>query len=250
MRAKKRFTAGLLALLLLLLCATAALAAGGVPGAVLRARDGVVRIFSYQGKIGFSGTGFALSNDSAGAVILTNYHVVDGCSAYELYYDGNGPVELEIVAVSETQDLCVLRAGRKLKGLKPLPLANGVSSGEAVYALGYPGAADELSLQMMTTKEEMTVSNGIVSAIQDAGGVGNGSRRVKLVQTNTDISHGNSGGPMLNEKGQVVVVSTLSMNDFSVSGINGAVHVVSMQAFHKIPTLMVIVAVPAQKCNT
>ena len=231
MRAKKRFTAGLLALLLLLLCATAALAAGGVPGAVLRARDGVVRIFSYQGKIGFSGTGFALSNDSAGAVILTNYHVVDGCSAYELYYDGNGPVELEIVAVSETQDLCVLRAGRKLKGLKPLPLANGVSSGEAVYALGYPGAADELSLQMMTTKEEMTVSNGIVSAIQDAGGVGNGSRRVKLVQTNTDISHGNSGGPMLNEKGQVVGVSTLSMNDFSVSGINGAVHVDEVRSF-------------------
>ena len=43
MRAKKRFTAGLLALLLLLLCATAALAAGGVPGAVLRARDGAAR---------------------------------------------------------------------------------------------------------------------------------------------------------------------------------------------------------------
>ncbi len=84
---------------------------------------------------------------------------------------------------------------------------------------------------MMTTKEEMTVSNGIVSAIQDAGGVGNGSRRVKLVQTNTDISHGNSGGPMLNEKGQVVGVSTLSMNDFSVSGINGAVHVDEVRSF-------------------
>ena len=136
MKRKKKRIAALLASLAFLLCASVAGAAGGTPSVVLRARDGVVRVFSYQEDGFFTGTGFALSNNSSGAMILTNYHVVDGCSAYELYYDGNGPVALEIVAVSEVQDLCVLRTAHKLKGLKPLPLANGVSSGEAVYAPG------------------------------------------------------------------------------------------------------------------
>ncbi len=231
MKRKKRPIALLLASLAFLLCAAVAGAAGGTPSVVLRARDGVVRVFSYQEDGFFTGTGFALSNNSSGAMILTNYHVVDGCSAYELYYDGNGPVALEIVAVSEVQDLCVLRTAHKLKGLKPLTLANGVSSGEAVYTLGYPGGADDLSLQMALTKEKMTVSNGIVSAIQDSNLVGNYMRPVKLVQTNADINHGNSGGPMLNEKGQVVGVNTLTMNDFSVSGINGAVHVDEVRSF-------------------
>lgn len=231
MKRKKRWTAGVCALVFLLLCATAAAAAGGTPGAVLRAKDGVVRIFTYGADGDFSGTGFAISNGRSGALIVTNQHVVEGCSEYELYYDGNGPVKLKIAAVSEIQDICVLKTDHKLKGLTPLPLADKVQSGEAVYTLGYPGSADYLIHQTALSKEEMTVTNGIVSAVQSANTVGSRARSVKILQTNADINEGNSGGPMLNEKGQVVGVNTMGIDKSVASGINGAVHVDELRSF-------------------
>ena len=231
MKRKKRWTAGVCALVFLLLCATAAAAAGGTPGAVLRAKDGVVRIFTYGADGDFSGTGFAISNGRSGALIVTNQHVVEGCSEYELYYDGNGPVKLKIAAVSEIQDICVLKTDHKLKGLTPLPLADKVQSGEAVYTLGYPGSADYLIHQTALSKEEMTVTNGIVSAVQSANTVGSRARSVKILQTNADINEGNSGGPMLNEKGQIVGVNTMGIDKSVASGINGAVHVDELRSF-------------------
>lgn len=192
----------------------------------------MVRIFSYKNGEVLSGTGFAVTNSADGAVIVTNYHVVDGCDEYELYYNGNGPVQLTLVAKSEMQDLCVLRTAAKMKNLRPLPLYTGrVESGQAVYTLGYPGGADILAQQTALTTEEMTVTNGIVSAVQSSYLVGNNQKPVKLLQTNADINHGNSGGPMLNERGQVVGVNTLGLADLNMSGMNGAIHVQELRGF-------------------
>lgn len=207
--------------------------AAGAPRAVMEAKDGVVRIFTYasNGDV-YTGTGFAIANEKDGAFIVTNCHVVDGCDEYELYFNGQGPVELRIVAESQGQDLCVLRTERKLKGLRSLPLCTGkIESGQAVYTLGYPGSADYLAGQIAFTKEEMTVTNGLVSAIPTSYTIGTGQKPVKLIQTNADINSGNSGGPMLNEGGQVIGVNTVGIKGDGVSGMNGAVHVSELRGF-------------------
>ena len=218
-----------LALLAALLCLP--VQAAGAPRAVLNAKDGVVRIFCKVSGDVYSGSGFLVANTSSGAMVVTNYHVVQGASEMELYYDGNGPVDLEMVAVAEGQDLCLLRTQDALPGMAPLTLADKVEIGEAVYALGYPGGSDVFSSDLALTKDKMALTSGLVSALTSTDLLGDQSQAVQLIQTNADINHGNSGGPLLNEQGQVIGVNTLALNDFGITGVNAAIHVGELRGF-------------------
>ncbi len=218
-----------LALLAALLCLP--VQAAGAPRAVLNAKDGVVRIFCEVDGDVYSGSGFLVANTSSGAMVVTNYHVVQGASEMELYYDGNGPVDLEMVAVAEGQDLCLLRTQDALPGMAPLTLADKVEIGEAVYALGYPGGSDVFSSDLALTKDKMALTSGLVSALTSTDLLGDQSQAVQLIQTNADINHGNSGGPLLNEQGQVIGVNTLALNDFGITGVNAAIHVDELRGF-------------------
>ena len=218
-----------LALLAALLCLP--VQAAGAPRAVLNAKDGVVRIFCEVSGDVYSGSGFLVTNTSSGAMVVTNYHVVQGASKMELYYDGNGPVDLEMVAVAEGQDLCLLRTQDALPGMAPLVLADTVEIGEAVYALGYPGGSDVFSSDLALTKDKMALTSGLVSALTSTDLLGDQSQSVQLIQTNADINHGNSGGPLLNEQGQVIGVNTLALNDFGITGVNAAIHVGELRGF-------------------
>lgn len=95
-----------------------------------------------------------------------------------------------------------------------------------MWALGFPGGADILTGQEAAGVDEMTVTDGIVSAIKTSRVVGTASQDVQLVQTNTAINQGNSGGPMLDEHGNVVGVNTVGVD--GAQNINGAVHVVEL----------------------
>ena len=87
--------------------------AAGTPKAVLNAREGVVRIYTKRGEDTYTGTGFAISNANSGALIVTNYHVIENKDSFELYYNGDGPVELEVAALSPAQDIAVMRTAGK-----------------------------------------------------------------------------------------------------------------------------------------
>lgn len=228
--ARLRLAAAVAAAAILLTCAGVVLAAG-TPKAVLRARNGVVRIFTTAGEELVSGTGFAISNGSEGAVIVTNYHVIEGGDSSELYYDGRGPVALEVVATSPAQDIAVLRTAGEIQDLTPLPLGEKISVGEEVYALGYPASADLLSMQQLTGIDQMTVTNGIVSALQSAQSVGTMERPVRIIQTNTAINSGNSGGPLLDRAGRVVGINTLKVTMENVDGTNASVYVSELREF-------------------
>ncbi len=205
--------------------------AAGAPRAVLSAKDGVVRIFGEVDGGLVSGSGFLVTNTSSGAMVVTNYHVVQGASEMALYYDGNGPIDLVVVAVSEGQDLCLLQTPKALPGMAPLALADTVEIGEAVYALGYPGGSDVFSSDLALTKDKMALTSGLVSALTDTDLLGDQSQSVQLIQTNADINPGNSGGPLLNEQGQVIGVNTLALNDFGITGVNAAIHVNELRGF-------------------
>ena len=205
--------------------------AAGTPKAVLNAREGVVRIYTKRGEDTYTGTGFAISNANSGALIVTNYHVIENKDSFELYYNGDGPVELEVAALSPAQDIAVMRTAGKIKGLKPLTLGDGISVGEEVYALGYPSSADYLSTQILTEIEQMTLTNGIVSALQSSQAVGTGERSVQIIQTNTAINSGNSGGPLLDKAGRVVGINTMKITMEEVEGTNASVYIDELRSF-------------------
>ncbi|HEY6410318.1 MAG TPA: trypsin-like peptidase domain-containing protein [Ktedonobacteraceae bacterium] len=119
-------------------------------------------------------------------ILVTNAHVVEGGTP--VLAAGTVPTPLRILRVDKQNDLAILAVDKELPS-KPLPLASGsVSPGELIFAIGNPEGL------------ERTISQGIVSGLRK-----DGDR--DLLQISSPISHGSSGGPILNAKGEVVGVT-------------------------------------------
>ncbi len=179
----------------ILCCSTLvfATADGSVSDVVKRSSDAVVLIVisNSAGQDTALGSGFLISADGE---IVTNYHVIkDAHSAIVKLSNGAFfPVE-GILATDVDKDLAVIKVnGRNLPSLT-LGNMDNVHVGDHIVAIGSP-----LGL-------EGTVSDGIVSALRDAGGR-------KWIQTTAPVSHGNSGGPLLDLNDQVVGVVTWGVN--------------------------------------
>lgn len=222
MRGVGKKLAAVLALACLLACA--AFGAQSVPGAVLDARQSTVRIVAISGENAFYGTGFTVARNSC--YVVTNYHVIEGCSEFEIYLSHDAAVPATVKATAPGADLAVLETAAPLKVPGLALRTSSFDTGLAVWALGFPGGADILTGQEAAGVDEMTVTDGIVSAIKTSRVVGTASQDVQLVQTNTAINQGNSGGPMLDGHGNVVGVNTVGVD--GAQNINGAVHVVEL----------------------
>ena len=158
------------------------------------------------------GSGFVI--DPAG-YIITNNHVIAGASVRSLLVtiaDG-GEFSAQVVGADPRADLALLKIDAGVE-LPALPLANlqDVDIGDDVVAIGYA-----LDLQQ-GEGASFTVTRGIVS--QKNRGISETSPILGAVQTDAAINQGNSGGPLLNLKGEVVGVNTaLQPDNTSVSGV-------------------------------
>lgn len=134
------------------------------------------------------GSGFVVGRDGR---IATNYHVIVGGQVVVVLPDGREFKDPEVLATDEARDLAVLRI--PARDLKPLVLAAtaGVHAGDRVVAIGHPLGLDH------------TVSDGLVSAVRQL------SPELSILQISAPISPGSSGGPLFNDRGEVVGVSTL-----------------------------------------
>ena len=164
-----------------------------------RAAPGVVQITSTTGSAGGTsealGSGFVL--DKAGHIV-TNYHVVQGANQIRVSFSNQDTVEASLVGNDPSTDLAVLQVDTSASGLTPLPLGDSdrVEVGDQVVAIGNPFGLDR------------TATSGIVSALQRLITAPNQFTIDHVIQTDAPINHGNSGGPLLNDRGQVIGVNT------------------------------------------
>lgn len=142
-----------------------------------------------------TGTGVVLTADGE---ILTNAHVVEGATTVKIRFAGETePREAKILASDPGNDLALLKINAT--GLKPALFAQvgSVRVGDEVVAIGYALDLDG----------GPSVTSGIVSALKRTiiteSGALNG-----LIQTDAPISSGNSGGPLVNMRGEVVGINT------------------------------------------
>ena len=154
-----------------------------------------------------TGTGVVLTTDGE---ILTNAHVVDGASEVRVRFAGETePRTAQVIASEIGNDLALLKI--EATGLKPATFAqpDTVRIGDTVVAIGYALALDG----------GPTVTSGIISALKrtivtDSGAL-NG-----LIQTDAPISSGNSGGPLVNLRGEVVGINTAVARGDAMSAAN------------------------------
>jgi S1-C subfamily serine protease len=153
------------------------------------------------------GSGFVI--DKTGHIV-TNYHVVQGAKKINVSFSNGASTKATIVGVDPSSDIAVLKVGASSRALTPLPLGNSdeMRVGDPVVAIGNPFGLDR------------TVTAGIVSAIQRAITAPNGYTIDHVIQTDAAINHGNSGGPLLNRRGQVIGVNAQIETGSSGNGGN------------------------------
>ena len=156
-------------------------------------------VVKLQGDSG-QGSGFFINQKG---LILTNMHVVSGGDKEFIISGDNGIKDLGKVLYIDSQLDYALIQAESLEKTKPLPLcfANYPRPGQKVVAIGSPlGIAG-------------TVTQGIVSAVREPTEQLQDlvPYYVTLIQTDAPISNGNSGGPLVNSKGEVVGINTWSL---------------------------------------
>ncbi len=158
------------------------------PVAVKDATASTVVIFANGGE----GSGFLISTDG---YVLTNHHVVGGSTYVKVRWSDGTEVLGELVRSDKLRDVALIKTDPK--GHAPLSLrTEPVSVGEEIYAIGAPTGA----------KFQNSVTKGIVSAARIFRGH-------NFIQSDVAVTHGNSGGPIIDAKGRVVGMTDLGFDD-------------------------------------
>ena len=173
----------------------------------------VVGIKSFDGKSSDSyswGSGIIVSSDG---YILTNTHVIDeGERATVQLYDGT-TCAAKLVAADSQSDVAILKIEKTGLTLAVFASSKNIRTGDAVCAIGNPLSPDY----------SLTMTSGIISATSRE--VSYNGAVMKLLQTDTSINEGNSGGPLFNDRGQVIGITNMKIvSSFSnIEGIGFAI---------------------------
>jgi tetratricopeptide (TPR) repeat protein len=168
-----------------------------LPDLVRRVKPSVVSVLTYDAKDQplISGSGFFVQPGE----VVTNLHVINGARRVEIHtLEGKGrtyPVA-GTLAVDEEADLALLKVDLPAERSRPLSLSAALpEEGEQVFVIGNP------------LRLEGSVSNGIVSAVREVPDVG------RVIQITAPVSHGNSGSPLFNMRGQVIGIVTVKVTN-------------------------------------
>ena len=156
------------------------------------------------------GSGFIINTDG---YILTNYHVIDGANEVTVTLSNGKEVTASVVNYDSDQDVAMIKLNEDVEvpGVVELGNSDALQPGEEVLAIGNP-LSKELS---------STLTKGIVSALNRSIETKTGVS-TNLIQTDTAINSGNSGGPLINTKGEVIGINTLKASD-GAEGIGFAI---------------------------
>lgn len=172
-----------------------------------RCSKSIVAIKGYQDGVDgyYWGSGIILSEDG---LILTNTHVIENCDTASVTLYDNSSYDATLIGADSTSDIAVLRI--EASGLTPASFGDSaeLTIGDKVAAIGNP----------LGETFRMTLTDGIISAIDR--GISYNGHSMTLLQTNTAINEGNSGGALFNMYGQVIGVTNMKMMS-SYSSIEG-----------------------------
>lgn len=148
------------------------------------------------------GSGVIYKKSGKIAYIVTNNHVVDGSSALQVILSNGKTVDAQIVGTDATTDLAVLKINAaEVTTVASFGNSNQIAAGQPVLAIGSPMGAEYAN----------TVTQGIISAKKRTIKASASAPATTVIQTDTAINSGNSGGPLINMAGQVIGINSMKL---------------------------------------
>lgn len=156
-----------------------------------------------------SGSGVIISSDG---YIVTNQHVIENADEITVLIPGKGRFDAELVGADSLTDLALLRI--EASGLTDMALGDSdqIRVGETALAIGNP-----------LGYFQQTVTAGIISAVERQVRVPGSEYVYTFVQTDALVNPGNSGGPLVNLKGEIIGINTAKISLAGVEGIGLAI---------------------------
>jgi len=192
---------------------------GSLSASVEKAYDAVMMVRNYQkDKIASTGSAFVYRESGEYAYLLTNHHVIDGADKVTLIRSDDKEIDGEVLGSDEYLDLAVVRI-KKSDSIDVVALGKSEESklGDVVFTVGSP----------LGYEYRGTVTDGILSGKDrlvtvSLSGTSN-DWVMKVLQTNAAVNPGNSGGPLLNAKGEVIGVISLKLVQTEVENMGFAI---------------------------
>ncbi len=164
-------------------------------------------------------------------LLLTAYHVVSEAKSIRAHFENGMVTTAKVQTFAASNDLAILRIDRRTPHFLPLAPSGSVRVGDQVFTMGYP-VAEILG-------QEPKFTDGSISALSGVGG------EASLLQISVPVQPGNSGGPLVNERGEVVgiLTSTAAVRTFlAVTGtlpqnVNWAVKTEYARLLFDVPTV-------------
>ena len=174
----------------------------------VRAAAGVSALGKDSGPSQKISSGSGIVINKAGD-ILTNHHVVAACGSVQARLAGGSPVKAEIIASDRTNDLVVLKPVTPIGTPASFRDGKSIRQGDSVVLAGFPLNG------LLTT--DLNVTSGSVSALS---GLKDDTR---MLQFTAPLQSGNSGGPLLDQGGEVVGIAQSMLNGVALTMVTGAV---------------------------
>lgn len=176
-----------------------------IPAMIERVRDAVVTVENYDDPNRMfmptsTGSGAIISTDG---YIVTNNHVIEGASRLRVLYADGTSHDATLIGTDPLNDIAVIQVTDPVPTIMVLGDSDALRQGEPVVAIGSPLGS-----------YRNTVTVGVVSALNR--NVDNDAPE-GLIQTDAAINNGNSGGPLLNARGEIIGINTLVVRGSSSS---------------------------------
>lgn len=186
----------------------------GIADAVEKVYDSVVTVKNYsRGQLYSTGSGFVFKTDDKFGYILTNYHVISGGSEVSVVFTNNKEEKVTVVGYDEYSDIAVLSIDKSnILATAQLGSSESLRIGDTTFAVGTPVDSSVYS---------WSVTRGILSGKNRMVQVDN--YVMSVLQTDTAINSGNSGGPLCNANGEVIGITNMKLASSQIEGIGFAI---------------------------
>lgn len=186
----------------------------GIADAVEKVYDSVVTVKNYsRGQLYSTGSGFVFKTDDKFGYILTNYHVISGGSEVSVVFTNNKEEKVTVVGYDEYSDIAVLSIDKSnILATAQLGSSESLRIGDTTFAVGTPVDSSVYS---------WSVTRGILSGKNRMVQVDN--YVMSVLQTDTAINSGNSGGPLCNANGEVIGITNMKLASSQIEGMGFAI---------------------------